>query len=113
MSVSKRQIEVLRILARKTEPCEWGEIWDSYAWSDGSPSALMMTNFDRVTDALLRRKLVVQDEDNSALVSITETGRFLAEQAKLAAIAKLHCHACFDMVKNAPKQNPCGCRCHR
>lgn len=112
MSVSERQLEVLRILARKTEPCEWGEVWDSYAWADPS-SSLAMTNFDRVTDALLRRKLVTQDVENCALVSITESGRLLAEAAKRAAVKALHCIQCYDVVRSAPKHTPCRCQCHR
>lgn len=113
MRASERQLEVLRILARKKEPCEWGEIWDSYAWSDGSPTPLMMTNFDRVTDALLRKKLVAHDPSNEALVALTDAGRLLVEEAKRAAIKRLHCHNCYDVVRSAPKQEPCECRCHR
>lgn len=71
-AVSDRMVEVLRILARKEEPVEWGTVWDSYSWADPS-SPLAMTNFDRVTDALVRRKLVEMDADN--LVTITEAGR--------------------------------------
>lgn len=29
------------------------------------------------------------------------------------ALKVLHCMLCFDVVKNRPKQDPCGCRCHR
>lgn len=31
----------------------------------------------------------------------------------IAAVKALHCIRCFDVVKNAPKQEPCGCGCHR
>lgn len=32
---------------------------------------------------------------------------------RLAAIKRLHCMLCYDVIKSAPKQEPCECRCHR
>lgn len=70
--LSARQLEVLRLLARELHPVEWSQIWDSYSWADVD-SPLAMTNFDRVTDALMRRGLVAYDADH--LVVITDAGR--------------------------------------
>lgn len=81
MRLSARQLEVLRILARKTDPVEWGTVWDVYSWADPS-NPLAMRNFDRVTDALERRGLVAYtDGGDAGLVFITDAGRAALEAA--------------------------------
>lgn len=87
--ISDRQMEILRALDRIGQPTEWGDVWDRVGWSDGSPAPLQMSNFDRTSNALMRRGLIALDDDN--LVKLTDDGRALVELAKRerAAIAKL------------------------
>lgn len=74
MALSKRQHEMLMIFGRRTQPVEFGDIWDSYTFGD-LKNPLEMSNFSRVGDALIRRGLIERDSTDEALVSITETGR--------------------------------------
>jgi hypothetical protein len=82
--ISDRQLEVLTILGRKTQPVEWGDVWDSYAWGDLN-STLAMTNFGRVCDALTRKELVAMDADN--MVSVTERGRLALRMSSAGILA--------------------------
>jgi hypothetical protein len=75
--VGRRQVEILGALRRLGGSSEWGEVWDRVGWSDGSPPALQMSNFDRSSDALVRRGLIVVGEDG--MVSLTADGIALLE----------------------------------
>jgi hypothetical protein len=71
--ISARQLEVLKILGRKTQPVEWSSVWDSCSWVGVLSGTLARTNFGRVCDALTRKGMVAMDTDN--FVSVTERGR--------------------------------------
>lgn len=77
--ISDRQMEILRALDRIGAPAEWGDIWDRVGWSDGSPAPLQMSNFDRTTNALMRRGLIALNDDN--LVKLTDDGQALAQRS--------------------------------
>ncbi len=113
--ISYRQMEILSALHRIGQPAEWGDVWDRVGWSDGSPAQLQMSNFDRTTNALLRRGLIVLDGDN--LVKLTDDGRSLVTLAKrttpLADLVRtLHCIRCCGLPGDPPKTAPCTCACH-
>lgn len=38
---------------------------------------------------------------------------YAARKRLAKAVKALHCLSCFDVVRNGPKQEPCGCGCHR
>lgn len=78
--ISERGMEILDALVRLRAPSEWGDVWDRVGWG-GSPFDMM--NFDRSCSALMRRGLIVMDDDN--LVTVTDDGRALVELARREA----------------------------
>lgn len=79
VKVSDRQMEILSALDRIDRPTEWGDLWDRVGWGDAPPS-LQMVNFDRASNALMRRGLIALNENN--LVKLTDDGKALVTLAK-------------------------------
>lgn len=77
--ISDRQMEILSALDRIGEPTEWCYVWDRCGWVSNA-RYLEMVNFDRASNALMRRGLIVLNEDN--LVKLTDDGKALVSSAK-------------------------------
>lgn len=76
------QLRLLRAIDRCTAPDNpadgWGEVYSHFDESHGTPSALAMATFDRISNACIRRGWVVVDE---ASVNLTDAGRAALKSA--------------------------------
>ena len=66
--LSKRQREVLTII-RDVGSDSWGDVWANYETRDHT-EGLDFRNFDRVTDAVVRKGLVTENP-----LALTDAGR--------------------------------------
>lgn len=69
MKISKRQREVLQIIVSVGSD-SWGDVWTHYYEARSDDGGLEFRNFNRVTDALLRKGLVTEEP-----LRLTDAGR--------------------------------------